>query len=295
MLATAKREQIQQGRDRLLEMSSHRPERSSAIIEEIDRYDTDQGLQRYMDQALDNLGVEIEDQSAHTFIISPGEHLAVSEYPGLPEDGTTITYRRHVALAREEVQLLTWEHPLVQTAIEQIISGGFGQVLAGAMQHESLTRGSVVIEAHYVFDCPAPKSLGVEQYLNGELLRVVLSESLQDLTEQFSHDTLNDAFHSIKKPLAKQLISVKRAQLQAQLNEAERIANSSLEGLKSQATSNANAILGSEIQRLDALAARNSSVRQDEIEGMRNRLDETLRALTQLRCVLDAVRVFGIA
>ena len=168
-------------------------------------------------------------------------------------------------------------------------------MLAGAMQHESLARGSVVIEAHYVFDCPAPKSLGVEQYLNGELLRVVLSESLQDLTEQFSHDTLNDAFHSIKKPLAKQLISVKRAQLQAQLNEAERIANSSLEGLKSQATSNANAILGSEIQRLDALAARNSSVRQDEIEGMRNRLDETLRALTQLRCVLDAVRVFGIA
>ncbi len=295
VLATAKREQIQQGRDRLLEMSSHRPEISSTIIEEIDRYDTDTGLQKYMDQALDNLGVEIEDQSAHTFIISPGEHLAVSEYPGLPEDGTTITYRRHIALAREEVQLLTWEHPLVQTAIEQIISGGFGQVLAGAMQHESLTRGSVVIEAHYVFDCPAPRSLGVEQFLNGELLRVVLSENLQDLTGQFSHDMLNDAFHSIKKPLAKQLISVKRAQLQAQLNEAENIANASLDDLKSQASANAKAMLGNEIERLEALAARNSSVRRDEIDGMRTRLDETLRALTQLRCVLDAVRVFGIA
>lgn len=295
VLATARREQIQQGRDRLLEMSSHRPEVSSTIIDEIDQYDTDQGLQRYMDQALDNLGVEIEDQSAHAFIISPGEHLAVSEYPGLPEDGTTITYRRHIALAREEVQLLTWEHPLVQTAMEQIISGGFGQVLAGAMQHESLTRGSVIVEAHYVFDCPAPKSLGVEQYLNGELLRVVLSESLKDLTDQFSHDMLNDAFHSIKKPLAKQLVSVKRAQLQAQLNEAERIANSSLDKLKEQATDNANTILGNEISRLEALAARNPSVRPDEIEGLRARLDETLRALTQLRCVLDAVRVFGIA
>lgn len=79
------------------------------------------------------------------------------------------------------------------------------------------------------------------------------------------------------------------------MNEAERIANSSLDSLKSQATDNANAMLGNEIQRLDALAARNSSVRRDEIEGMRTRLDETLRALTQLRCVLDAVRVFGIA
>jgi ATP-dependent helicase HepA len=295
VLATAKLEQIQQGRDRLLEMSSHRADRSAVIIDEIDQYDTNPGLQRYMDQALDNLGVDIEDQSAHTFIIAPGEHLAVSEYPGLPEDGTTITYRRHIALAREEVQFLTWEHPLVQTAIEQIISGGFGQVLVGAMQHESLTRGSVLIEAHYVFDCPAPKSLGVEQYLNGELLRVVLSESMQNLTDQFSHEMLNEAFHSIKKPLAKQLVSVKRAQLQAQLNEAERVANASLDDLKSQATENANTILGSEIERLEALALRNSSVRRDEIEGMRNRLDETLRALTQLRCVLDAVRVFGIA
>jgi len=295
LLAGTKREQIQQGRDRLLEMSSHRPAISTALIEEIDQYDTDQALQRYMDQALDNLGVEIDDQSAHTFIISPGEHLAVSEYPGLPEDGTTITYRRHIALAREEVQLLTWEHPLVQTAIEQIISGGFGQVLVGAMQQESQPRGSVLIEAHYVFDCPAPRSLGVEQYLNGELLRVVLSESLQDLTEEFSHEMLNDAFHSIKKPLAKQLVTVKRPQLQAQLNEAEKIANSSLDQLKTHASENANAILGSEIKRLEALAARNSSVRRDEIEGMQTRLDETLRALTQLRCVLDAVRVYGIA
>jgi ATP-dependent helicase HepA len=295
VLASTKREQIQQGRDRLLEMSSHRPAVSTAIIEEIDQYDTDPGLQRYMDQALDNLGVNIEDQSAHTFIISPGEHLAVSEYPGLPDDGTTITYRRHIALAREEVQLLTWEHPLVQTAMEQIISGGFGQVLIGAMQDESLKRGSVLLEAHYIFDCPAPRSLGVEQYLSGDLLRVVLNESLHNLTEQFSHEQLNTAFHSIKKPLAKQLVSVKRAQLQAQLNEAESIANASLAALQTQATDNAQTLLGGEIQRLEALAARNSSVRRDEIDGMRNRLDETLRALTQLRCVLDAVRVFGVA
>jgi len=76
--------------------------------------------------------------------------MAVSEFPGLSEDGTTITFRRHVALAREDVQFLTWEHPLAQTAMEQIISGGFGQVSVGATQHELLKRGSVLLEAHYV-------------------------------------------------------------------------------------------------------------------------------------------------
>ena len=175
VLAQKHREKIEQGRDRLLELSSHNKSISEELITEIDLFDTENILQRYMDQALDNLGVDIEDQSTHSFIIKPGEHMAVTEFPGLNEDGATITFRRPIALAREDVQFLTWEHPLVQTAMEQIISGGFGQVSVGAMQHETLKRGSVLLEAHYVFDCPAPKALNVEQYLSGDLLRVVLS------------------------------------------------------------------------------------------------------------------------
>ncbi len=294
-LALKHREKIEQGRDRLLELSSHRDSVSTPLIEEIVYYDTDNTLKKYMDQALDNLGVEIEDQSAHSYIITPGEHLAVSEFPGLPEDGATITYRRHVALAREDVEFLSWEHPLVQTAMDQIISGGFGQVLVGAMQNESLQRGSVLLEAHYVFDCPAPKSLAVEQYLDGELLRVVLSETCENLTETFSHEDLDEAFHAIKKPLAKQLISVKRPQLQKQLTEAEQIANSAVDELKVKASTNAQLALGRELERLEQLSKRNKSVRADELDGLRTRLEETLRAISQLRCVLDLVRVFGIA
>ncbi len=182
VLAQKHREKIEQGRDRLLELSSHKESISEELITEIDLFDTENVLQRYMDQALDNLGVDIEDQSTHSFIIKPGEHMAVTEFPGLNEDGATITFRRPIALAREDVQFLTWEHPFVQTAMEQIISGGFGQVSVGAMQHESLKRGSVLLEAHYVFDCPAPKALNVEQFLSGDLLRVVLSSDGKNLT-----------------------------------------------------------------------------------------------------------------
>lgn len=294
-LAAKYREKLEKGRDRLLELSSHREVISTPLIEEIVSYDSDNALKKYMDQALDNLGVDIEDHSTHTFIIKPGEHLAVSEYPGLDEEGATITYRRHVALAREEVEFLTWEHPLVQTAMDQIISGGFGQVLVGAMQDESLQRGSVLLEAHYVFDCPAPASLAIEQYLDGELLRVVLNEKCEDLSAQFSHADLDDAFHAIKKPLAKQLVTVKRTQLQAQLVKAETIASATLVELKTLAAANAQQILGGELARLEQLSKRNKSVRDDEIQGLQDRLDDTLRAISQLRCVLDLVRVFGIA
>jgi len=295
VLTQKHREKIESGRDRLLELSSHKEPVSEELITEIDLFDTENILQKYMDQALDNLGVEIEDQSTHAFIIKPGEHMAVSEFPGLGEDGTTITFRRHVALAREDVQFLTWEHPLVQTAMEQIISGGFGQVSVGATQHELLKRGSVLLEAHYVFDCPAPKSLNVEQFLTGDLLRVVLSSDGKNLTEELDHEALNEAFHSIKKPLAKQLVEAKRSDLQTLLKQAEDVATEELEQLKTRAVEQAKNELGGELERLTQLSERNDSVREDELVGMQQRVDGTVRALGELRCVLDAVRVFGVA
>ncbi len=295
LLAQKHREKIESGRDRLLELSSHKQNVSEELISEIDQFDTENTLQKYMDQALDNLGIDIEDHSNHSFIIKPGEHMAVSEFPGLSEDGATITYRRHIALAREDVRFLTWEHPYVQTAMEQIISGGFGQVSVGAMQHETLKRGSVLLEAHYVFDCPAPRSLNVEQYLSGDLLRIVFSSDAGNLTDTWDHETLNEAFHSIKKPLAKQLVAAKRQELQSMLANAEAAANDKLEQIIARAVAMADSQLGAECERLTHLSKRNESVREDEIQGMQAQLDATKRALKQLRCVLDAVRVFGVA
>ena len=106
---------------------------------------------------------------------------------------------------------------------------------------------------------------------------------------------LNNAFHSIKKPLAKQLVDAKRQELQTMLSSAETLANDQLESLKSNAIEQANTQLGAELDRLTRLAKRNDSVREDELQGLQDTLEATKRALTQLRCVLDAVRVFGVA
>lgn len=294
-LAAQRREQIEQGRDRLLELSSHRTAESAALISAIDDYDTDPALQRFMERVFDNLGLELEDQATHTWIVRPGDHMAVSDFPGLPEDGCTITYRRHIALAREDVQFLSWEHPLVRTAIDQVISGGFGQVTIGAMQHESLVRGSVLLEAHYVFDCPAPPELGIQRYLDGELLRVVLDERGTALQAQLPRDLLDDAFRPIKPQLAKQLVKVKRVELVKILEQAEQAASEVLLHAREQAIANARQTLGAELTRLQTLASRNPSVREDEISRLQTRLDSTCEALTRLRCVLDQLRVFGIA
>jgi len=295
VIAEKHKKNIESGRDRLLELSSHRTLVSNELLAQIDEFDTQSTLQRFMDQALDNIGVDIEDQSTHAYILRPGEHMSVTELPGLGEEGTTVTYRRHEALAREDIQFLTWEHPLVQTTMDHIISGGLGQVLVGAMQHEGLARGGVLLEAHYVFDCPAPKALNVEQYLSAHVVRTVVSSDQGNVTETFDHETLNEAFHSIKRSLAKRVVESKRPELQKLLTSAEEIADAELVTLQKHAQEKATSTLGAELERLKILAARNQSVRETEIKALEQTIEDTSRALSQLRCVLDTVRVFGIA
>ena len=102
-------------------------------------------------------------------------------------------------------------------------------------------------------------------------------------------------FIQLKKPLAKQLVEAKRSDLQTLLKQAEDVATEELEQLKTRAVEQAQSELGGELERLTQLSERNDSVREDELVGMQQRVDGTVRALGELRCVLDAVRVFGVA
>lgn len=40
-------------------------------------------------------------------VLTPSDHMLVPDFPGLPEDGCTITFERDVALSREDAQFIT--------------------------------------------------------------------------------------------------------------------------------------------------------------------------------------------
>ena len=40
-------------------------------------------------------------------MLTPSDHMLVPDFPGLPEDGCTITFERDVALSREDAQFIT--------------------------------------------------------------------------------------------------------------------------------------------------------------------------------------------
>ncbi len=118
--------QLEQGRDRLLEIHSNGGEKAQALAESIEEQDDDTSLIAFSMNLFDIVGINQDDRGENLIVLTPSDHMLVPDFPGLPEDGCTITFERDVALSREDAQFITWEHPLIRNGLDLILSGDTG-------------------------------------------------------------------------------------------------------------------------------------------------------------------------
>ncbi|HBH64238.1 MAG TPA: RNA polymerase-associated protein RapA, partial [Erwinia persicina] len=109
--------QLEQGRDRLLELNSNGGEKAQALADKIAEQDNDIELVNFALNLFDIVGINQEDRSDNLIILTPGDHMLVPDFPGLPEDGCTITFDRNQALSREDAQYVSWEHPIIRNGL----------------------------------------------------------------------------------------------------------------------------------------------------------------------------------
>jgi len=79
---------LQQGRDRLLEYNSCRPEQAAQRVDQAIALSHEKELAQYLDAVFDNFGIESEVHGNTSLVIHPGDHVRAN-LPGLDEDGMT--------------------------------------------------------------------------------------------------------------------------------------------------------------------------------------------------------------
>ena len=142
-LSTEIETQLHNGRDQLLELNSCRKELADELIDQLNTYEHEGVLWPYMEEVFECYGVDTEFHSTDCHIIRPSDHMRVSHFPGLSEDGMTVTIDRQIALAREELQFLTWEHPVVTAAMELVLSSETGNATVSVVRHSDLKARTV--------------------------------------------------------------------------------------------------------------------------------------------------------
>lgn len=280
--------EIQAGRDRLLEYNSCRPEKAELLKQQIGRLKLD--LPAYLDQIYDCYGVSSEQKSAQSWIISPGNHM-VMPIPGLMDEGMTVTYDREVALANEDQHFLSWEHPLVRTLMDMLISSEMGNTAVTAIRYQGVAPGSLLLDCFFQVEISdLPGSQG-QKYLPDNLLRFCLDEQGGEHQQNLSQSVMSKIASPVPDETAVKVIKAREERIKALLELSEQRAKKSLPAKIESALGAAHALLQTEVDRLQALRKVNPNVRQQEIDFFQKSLDQANRQIREARLRLDAVRV----
>lgn len=282
---------LQQGRDRLLELNSCDLPVANELVAELNGASNTFELSSYMDKIFDEYGVEQQMHSADSIILEPGNHMVEHQFPGLPEDGLTATYKRHRGLVREDMAFLSWEHPMVLGSLDMIMNSDFGNSAFCTLENDALPAGTLLLEAIFTMKCPAPRSLQVGRYLNHSYLRIVADEQGRDFNGALTEVDFNDAAGRIPRVTAQELVRHARPKIASLIKQAQQLANTQQQPIIDQAISTMHRSLQPEQERLTALAAVNSTIRPEEIAYIEQSQQLLVEYLQSAQLSLDAVRV----
>lgn len=282
--------EMHNGRDQLLELNSCRKELADQLIDQLNAYEKEGVLWPYMEDVFECYGVDTEFHSPDCFIVRPSDHLRVSHFPGLTEDGITVTVDRHIALAREDMQFMTWEHPIVTASMDMVLSSETGNAAISVIKHSDLKAGQFLLECLFIAECSAPAELQIGRFLPHTPIRVLVDQNAKDLSADIDHRDLVEAGIKFDKHKIIAFLSSQRPHLVNLVSVAEQKAKADMQQLVEQATQAMLESLSSEIKRLVRLKKVNPTIRTEEIEQLKDMTmlaHENIQA-AQLR--LDAVR-----
>ncbi|MDP2245281.1 RNA polymerase-associated protein RapA [Pseudomonas sp.] len=283
--------ELHAGRDRLLELNSGGAGEGEALAEAILEQDDQFALPIYMEQLFDAFGIDSEDHSDNALILRPGEKMLDASFPLGDDEGVTITYDRDLALAREDMQFLTWEHPMVQGAMDLVRAGSMGNTGVALIKNKALKPGTVLLELLYVSEVVAPRALQLGRYLPPAALRCLLDSSGNDLAHKVAFETLNDQLESVPRASANKFVQAQRDTLNPLINAGEnKIAPRHLERV-AEAKRRLAADTEEELARLTALQAVNPSVRDSELTALRQQREQGLALFDKAALRLEAIRV----
>lgn len=282
--------QMHNGRDQLLELNSCRKDLADELIDQLNAYEKEGVLWPYMEDVFECYGVDTEFHSPDCFIIRPSDHLRVSHFPGLTEDGMTITVNRQIALAREDMQFMTWEHPLVTASMDMVLSSETGNAAISVIKHSDLKAGQFFLECLFIVECSAPAELQIGRFLPHTPIRVLIDQNQKDVSADIEHRDLVEVGIKFDKHKIIAFLNSQRPHLIKLLSLAEQKAKADMQQLVDQATQTMLESLSNEIKRLVRLKKVNPTIRTEEIEQLKDMTmlaHENIQA-AQLR--LDAVR-----
>ncbi|MGB2426484.1 MAG: RNA polymerase-associated protein RapA [Alteromonas sp.] len=278
------RQQLEQGRDKLLEMNAAGQGKIEPLLEDIAHQDVAAELPNFMNHLLDALGVQQDEKDNNSYVLMPTESM-VSQLPGLDPEGMDVTYRRTTAASLEHLQFISWDHPLVHNAMDMVLTDVLGKSSVAFIKSRELPTGAYYLQASFVLSAQAPKALQLTRYLPPTPISVTIDAKGQVC--EFGSEPL----FNVNRAVANKLLTALKPAIMQNLENAEKQAHQEANHIQHDAIQSMHKVLGDEANRLVALAKHNPSIRREEIDFIRTQMSQLDSVMQGAQLQLDALRL----
>ncbi len=280
-------EKVEQGRDLLLEMTSLRHEVANSLISKITALGDDRKLEEFFLRLLEHFRIYAEEIAPRCYLLNP-DAMGNSEFPSLERGETAVTFSRNTALVREDLDFITQDHPLLGDAMELLLASESGNA-SFAVAGDSGGPPRVELESIFVLEAVAPSRLHLDRFLAPTPLHIVTDQNLDDLSDRDNHDCGplspgHAAWIKRNQAVVRKLIGTMTAR-------SEELAKIRAEAVRAQAIETLRDSLGSEVERLSALAELNDQIRPQEIAATKSELEQLEGYINDARLRIDASRL----
>ena len=289
--AKALRLALEKGRDRLLELNSNGGEKAQRLAAEIAQTDNSPQLVDFALNLFDIIGLEQDDLGENSIVITPAGTMLVPDFPGLKEEGVTVTFDRQLALAREELEFLTWDHPMIRQGIDLIAYSDIGKASMALLVNKQLPAGTLLVELIYMIESQSPKGLQLNRFLPPTPVRLLLDSKGNNLAGQVNFDTLQNKLKPLSKDIANKMVKMARPNIEQLIKLGDHKITEIAQAQIREASKLADQTLSADLNRLIALKAVNKNIRQAEINVLEKQRVLSLEELSKASWRLDSLRV----
>lgn len=279
---------LEQGRDRLLEIHSSGGAAAQQLVDKLAAEDDDTGMISFALKMFDEIGVNQDDRGENALVLTPGDHMLVSSFPGLPQDGMTITFDRNTALSRDDMALLSWDHPMMRGGIDLILGSEIGATSVALLKNKALPIGSILLELIFVAESAAHPQL--YRFMPPTPIRLLMDKNGQNLGEKVAFDAFNRQLTPVNRHLGSKLVTASQPMIHGLIGKGQAIAEELKAGIVDKARAQMAQTLQQDLDRLEALKAVNPNVRDSELDYLRNLQAELHHLIDQTQLKLDAIR-----
>ncbi|MFQ3231740.1 MAG: ATP-dependent helicase HepA [Reinekea sp.] len=284
-------EQLENGRDILLELNSCRQPEATEIRDAIEDIEFEHPLD-VVEMAANLLNLHFEALSTGIYELIPSSNMLIPTLPGIPEGGATITFRRDKALEREDILFISWEHPFIQ-GLQDILSGtDIGQASIALLETEQVPAGQLLLETQWSVVLPEMHIHAMKPHLDEALYRtLVLEGGDKDLANVLTEENLQEQIKTLPVKLARKMVRQAKDRINPLYDSSQKHAKMRFESILEKARKSSSDFNRARIERIKYLASVNPLVTEEDVEKLEHLIKVEAKAWDNCEFATSGVRM----